>query len=77
LPLIVCVQFCERFEFGDELRKGTCRNRGDEGGALFEPGELAPVGGDGSELELLYKFVDGFGQRIPALLRTEFAQKAQ
>src|ERR1019366_9617664 len=31
LPLIVGVQFCEGFEFGDELRKGTCRNRGYEG----------------------------------------------
>ena len=31
LPLIVGIQFCEGFEFGDELRKGTCRNRGYEG----------------------------------------------
>ena len=31
LPLIVGVQFCDGFEFGDELRKGTCRNRGYEG----------------------------------------------
>ena len=31
LPLIVGVQFCEGFEFGDELRKGACRNRGYEG----------------------------------------------
>ena len=31
LPLIVGVQFCEGYEFGDELRKGTWRNRGYEG----------------------------------------------
>ena len=31
LPLIVGVQFCEGFEFGDELRKRACRNRGYEG----------------------------------------------
>ena len=31
LPLIVGIQFCEGFEFGDELRKSACRNRGYEG----------------------------------------------
>ena len=51
--------------------------RGDRGGPLFKPGEPSPVKGDGSELELLYKFVDGFGERIPAVLRAEFAAPAQ
>src|ERR1035441_7558585 len=31
LPLIVGVQFCKRFEFGDELSESTCRYRGYEG----------------------------------------------
>ena len=78
LPMLQWILDCAEVNFrmmGDGLMAYVYR--GDEGGALFEPGELAPVGGDGSELELLYKFVDGFGQRIPALLRTEFAQKAQ
>jgi hypothetical protein len=35
------------------------------------------VTGDGSELELLYKFADGFGQRIPAILRAEFTAPAR
>gem|GEM_PF-6435442 len=51
--------------------------RGDQGGPLFKPGEPSPVNADGSELELLYRFVNGFGQRIPAQLRAEFATPAQ
>jgi hypothetical protein len=51
--------------------------RGDQGGPLFKPGEPRPVTGDGSELELLYKFVDGFVERIPAVLGAEFAAPAQ
>jgi hypothetical protein len=51
--------------------------RGDQSGPLFKPGEARPVTGDGSELELLYKFVDGFGERIPPVLRAEFAAPAQ
>ena len=51
--------------------------RGDRGGALFKPGEPGPVTGDGSEVELLYKFMDGFGDRIPAVLRAEFAAPTQ
>jgi hypothetical protein len=35
--------------------------------------ELRPLNTDGSELELLYKFVAGFGPRIPAVLKAEFA----
>ena len=51
--------------------------RGDQGGPLFKPGEPGPVTGDGSALELLYKFVDGFGERIPTVLRAEFASPDQ
>ena len=38
--------------------------------------EARPLNSDGSELELLYKFVNGFGQRIPAQLMAEFAAPA-
>jgi hypothetical protein len=31
LSLKVGIQLCEGLEFGDELRKGTCRNRAYEG----------------------------------------------
>jgi hypothetical protein len=51
--------------------------RGDQGGPLFKPGEPSPVTGDGSELELLYRFVDGFGERIPAVIRAELAAPTQ
>src|ERR1019366_2046690 len=39
LPLIVGVQFCKRFEFGDESLEGTCRHRSYEGRIGF----TAPV----------------------------------
>jgi hypothetical protein len=78
LPMLQWILDCAEVSFGlmgDGLMASVYR--GDSGGGLFKPGEPAPVGGDGSELELLYKFVEGFGQRIPALLRTEFAARAQ
>jgi hypothetical protein len=78
LPMIQWILDCAEVSFGimgDGLMASVYR--GDSGGALFHPGEPPPVGGDGSELELLYKFVEGFAQRVPALLRTEFAAKAQ
>lgn len=78
LPMIQWILDCAEVSFGvmgDGLMASVYR--GDSGGGLFKPGEPAPVGGDGSELELLYKFVEGFGQRVPALLRTEFAAKPQ
>jgi hypothetical protein len=78
LPMLQWILDCAEVSFGimgDGLMAYVYR--GDEGGGLFKPGEPTPVGGDGSELELLYQFVDGFGQRVPALLRTEFAAKAQ
>ena len=35
LPLIVCVQFCEGFEFGNELRESVCRHNTYEGCVSF------------------------------------------
>jgi hypothetical protein len=78
LPMIQWILDCAEVNFailGNGLMAYVYR--GDQGGPLFKPGEPRPVTGDGSELELLYKFVDGFGERIPAVLRAEFAAPAQ
>jgi hypothetical protein len=78
LPMIQWILDCGDVNFamlGDGLIAYVYR--GDEGGALFKPGEPSPVKGDGSELELLYKFVAGFGERVPAVLKAEFATAAQ
>lgn len=78
LPMIQWIVDCSDVNFamlGDGLVAYVYR--GDRDGPLFKPGEPSPVAGDGSELELLYKFVDGFGERIPALLRAGFASPAQ
>jgi hypothetical protein len=78
LPMIQWVLDCAEVNFA-MLGNGLVAYvyRGDRGGPVFKPGEPSPVTGDGSELELLYKFVDGFGDRIPALLRAGFATQAQ
>lgn len=78
LPMIQWILDCAEVNFamlGDGLLAYVYR--GDQGGPLFKLGEPSPVTGDGSELELLYKFVDGFGERIPAVLRADFAPPAQ
>ena len=78
LPMLQWILDCAEVNFaivGDGLVAYVYR--GDRGGPVFKPGEPSPVTGDGSELELLYKFVDGFGERIPAVLRAEFAAPAQ
>jgi hypothetical protein len=78
LPMIQWILDCAEVNFallGDGLV--AYAYRGDRGGPVFKPGEPSPVAGDGSELELLYKFVDGFGERIPALLRAGSATQAQ
>jgi hypothetical protein len=78
LPMIQWILDCAEVNFamvGNGLVAYV--SRGDRGGPLFKPGEPSPVTGDGSELELLYKFVDGFGERIPAVLRAGFAAQAQ
>ncbi len=78
LPMIQWILDCAEVNFA-MLGNGLVAYayRGDQGGPLFKPGEPRPVTGDGSELELLYKFVDGFGEKIPAVLRAEFAASAQ
>jgi hypothetical protein len=78
LPMIQWILDCAEVNFA-MLGNGLVAYvyRGDRGGPLFKPGEPSPVTGDGSELELLYKFVDGFGERIPAVLRAGFAAQAQ
>jgi hypothetical protein len=78
LPMIQWILDCAEVNFA-MLGNGLMAYvyRGDQGGPLFKPGEPRPVTGDGSELELLYKFVDGFGERIPTGLRAEFAAPAQ
>jgi hypothetical protein len=78
LPMIQWILDCAEVNFA-MLGNGLVAYvyRGDQGGPLFKPGEPGPVKGDGSELELLYKFVDGFGERIPTVLQAEFAAPAQ
>jgi hypothetical protein len=78
LPMIQWILDCADVNFA-MLGNGLVAYvyRGDRGGPLFKAGEPSPVTGDGSELEILYKFVDGFGERIPAVLRAGFAAQAQ
>jgi len=78
LPMLQWILDCAEVNFA-MLGNGLVAYvyRGDRDGPLFKPGEPSPVTGDGSELELLYKFVDGFGERIPALLRAGFSAPAQ
>ena len=79
LPMIQWILDCAdvNFEmFGDGLIAYVYRAK--EGGPVLNfLFEARPLNSDGSELELLYKFVNGFGQRIPAVLRAEFAIPAQ
>jgi hypothetical protein len=78
LPMIQWILDCAEVNFA-MLGNGLVAYvyRGDQGGPLLKAGEPSPVTGDGSELELLYKFVDGVGERIPAMLRAEFTAPAQ
>jgi hypothetical protein len=78
LPMIQWILDCAEVNFalmGDGLVAYVYR--GDQGGPLFKPGEPSPVKADGSELELLFKFVAGFGERIPAELRGGVAPQPQ
>jgi hypothetical protein len=78
LPMIQWILDCGEVNFAT-LGDGVVAfvYRGDEGGPVFKPGEPSPVRGDGSELELLYRFVEGFGPRIPAGPKDQLAAPSQ
>jgi hypothetical protein len=79
LPMIEWILDCADVNFdmvGDGLMAYVYR--AEEGAPILNRAfELRPTNTDGSELELLYKFVNGFGQRIPAQLKAEFTAPAQ
>jgi hypothetical protein len=79
LPMIQWILDCADVNFdmvGDGLMAYVYR--AEEGAPILNRAfELRPTNTDGSELELLYRFVNGFGQRIPALIKAEFAAPAQ
>lgn len=79
LPMIQWILDCADVNFdmfGDGLMAYVYR--AEEGAPILNRAfELRPLNTDGSELELLYKFVNGFGQRIPAQLKAEFAAPVQ